>query len=350
MAMLVVWSHSFALWYKSESREWLSLLMGGTYNAGNIGVLAFFVISGFLITGSFINSKSAISYLKRRITRIYPGYLVAVTICSLVIVPMFSSWQVSHLSKQQVAGLLSNIFLRNYIIASNAFGGGAVNGSLWSIRYEFWCYLGVMALGMAGFLRWKPSFVIIAIVVMVIRVWLDITGRRPGGGFLEPIIGFAYLWFTVLPPFALGAGIFMYRKSIPRCRWMVIGLIAGTLVAAHLPAALGVPLTRLLLPVSLSYTMLYLAFSKRAQFHNFAKYGDFSFGTYLYAFPIQQMLAVIMRGRADFAPYVICSMLASLFAGVLSWHLVERWFAGKIGHSSAPRQSNLASKSVSGST
>ena len=54
MSLLVVWSHSFALWLGSESSEPVSLLMAGTYNSGNLGVLAFFAISGFLITLSLV--------------------------------------------------------------------------------------------------------------------------------------------------------------------------------------------------------------------------------------------------------------------------------------------------------
>ena len=78
------------------------------------------------------------------------------------------------------------------------------------------------------------------------------------------------------------------------------------------------------------------SFQQKSEISQFRKIRRLFVCTYLYAFPIQQMLAVLMRGRAAFAPFVICSMLSSLFAGVLSWHLVERWFAGKRG-TAAPR-------------
>ena len=90
MALLVVWSHSFALFLGSEDNEPISLLMNGAYNAGNIGVLVFFVISGFLITHSFQNSKSLREYMVRRVRRIHPGFIVATTICAFVVVPLYS--------------------------------------------------------------------------------------------------------------------------------------------------------------------------------------------------------------------------------------------------------------------
>jgi len=332
MAVLVVWSHSFALWYQSEANEWISLTMAGTYNAGNLGVLAFFAISGFLITASWQRSRSWKSYLKRRVARIYPGYLVAVTLCSLVVVPAFSSRAFGDLRGAEILGLASNLLLKNYIIASDAFGGGAVNGSLWSIPYEFWCYLGVMALGLTGLLRRRASYLVIAAGVMAVRVWLDMTGRHPDGGSLKAIIGVAYFWFNVLPPFVLGGAAYIWRDKLVRSGWLALALVAATLAAAHLPLAdpLRLVLTRLMLPPTLVYGVLYLAFEPRLRASNAARYGDFSYGTYLYAFPVQQMLVVLLRGVVPFPVFVIAAMLCSVAAGVTSWYLVERWFLPRV--------------------
>lgn len=332
MAVLVVWSHSFALWYHSEATEWLSEVMAGTYNAGNIGVLAFFAISGFLITASWQRSRTWKSYLKRRVARIYPGYLVAVTLCSLVVVPVFSSRTFGDLRGPEIAGLFSNLLLKNYIITSDAFGGGPVNGSLWSIPYEFWCYLGVMALGLAGLLRRRPTYLIIAAGVMAVRVWLDMTGRHPDGGSLKAIIGVAYFWFNVLPPFLLGGAAYIWRDKLVRSGWLALALIAATLGAAHLPLPdpLRLVVTRLMLPPTLVYVVLYLAFEPRLRASDAARYGDFSYGTYLYAFPVQQMLVVLLRGVVPFPVFVIAGVLCSLAAGITSWYMVERWFLPRV--------------------
>lgn len=338
MALLVVWSHSFALWYHSESGEWISLAMAGTYNAGNLGVLAFFAISGFLITASWQRTRRWQNYLKRRIARIYPGYLVAVTLCSLVIVPAFSSRAFGDLHRGEIIGLASNLLLKNYIITSDAFGGGAVNGSLWSIPYEFWCYLGVMALGFSGLLRRRPTFLVIAAGVMAVRVWLDLTGRHPDGGVLKAIIGVAYFWFNVLPPFALGGAVYIYRDRIPRSGRLLALLAAATLIAAHLPLAdpPRLVLTRLLLPPTLVYAIFYLAFDPRIRARNAARYGDFSYGTYLYAFPVEQMLIVMLKGIVPFPIYLCAALACSSAAGVASWYLVERWFLPRARTHAAP--------------
>lgn len=326
MALVVVWSHSFAIFRGSEDNEPVSIVLNGTFNAGNIAVLTFFVISGFLISRSYAQSRSAWSYMKKRIARIYPGFLVAVLLCSFVIVPLFSARPPFPITIGETAGLFSNLALKGYILPSDAFGGGAVNGSLWSISFEFWCYIGVMALGLSGLIRLRIVWPVIAFGTIATRAWLDLTGRHPGG-MLEPVIGAAYLWFVVLPPFALGAAALSYGRHIPRSHTLLAALIGATIIAAHLPIddLHRTVLTRVLLPPTLCYATLFVAFSPIRLF-DAAKWGDVSYGTYLYAFPIQQMLAATIAARLGFGGALLASMLLSLLAGTLSWVLVERWF------------------------
>lgn len=346
LAVLVVWSHSFALWSDSERSEWLAVLMAGQYNSGHVAVLGFFAISGFLITASWQKRKSAGQFLKSRIARIHPGYLVAVTLCSLVVIPLYSSRSFGVLSLQEIGGLLSNVLLQNFIIPSNAFGGGPVNGSLWSIRYEFWCYLGVMALGLIGSMRWRAIYPAVAISVMAVRIFLDLTGRHPDSGILSPFIGYAYFWFDVLPPFMLGGCAYLYRDCIPRSGAMV--LIASTVViaSAHLPVGQVYrdTLVHTIFPPVFCYGLFYLVFDTRLPKFETSKFGDMSYGTYLYAFPIQQMLASSLRGIVTFPVYIVLSIGLSLAAGWASWHLVEKHFHKPRRHVSASDATAVAAE------
>jgi peptidoglycan/LPS O-acetylase OafA/YrhL len=85
-------------------------------------------------------------------------------------------------------------------------------------------------------------------------------------------------------------------------------------------------LTQALFPLAIAYGVFTLAFSERLPLKRFTKYGDFSYGTYLYAFPIQQSLVALGARQFGFSAFVIASMLLSLAAGVASWYGVERWF------------------------
>ena len=140
------------------------------------------------------------------------------------------------------------------------------------------------------------------------------------------------IWFNVLPPFVLGGAAYIYRDRLPRSGWLLAGLVAATLIAAHSPIGdpLRLVLTRLLLPPTLVYGVLYLAFDRRIHMGEAARYGDFSYGAYLYACPVQQMLVALLKGVAPFPLFVIAAMVCSLAAGVASWYLVERWFLPRV--------------------
>ena len=161
MALFVVWSHSFAIYIGSEDTEPISLLMNGTDNAGNVGVLVFFIISGFLICQSFNQRKTVQNYFERRVRRIYPGYMVATAICAFIVIPIFSSH--ADLSAKEVFKTVGlNLLLRNYFPPSDVFAGRPLNGSLWSIPFEFWCYIGLALLGTLRLLTARWSIVVIA--------------------------------------------------------------------------------------------------------------------------------------------------------------------------------------------
>jgi peptidoglycan/LPS O-acetylase OafA/YrhL len=329
MAVLVVWSHSFALYYGSEDSEPVSILMHGTYNSGNLAVLVFFVISGFLICHSYLHCKSLLQFLTRRVRRIYPGYMAATLLGAFMIVPLFSSHMLKDFSTAEISKSVGlNLLLQNYVPPSDVFGRGVVNGSLWSIPYEFWCYLGLAMLGLTSLLSKRAVCVAIAIITMTVRFWLDLTGRKPGGGLIELIIGWPYTWFIVLPCFMFGAVAYLYRDALPRSRSILIATLVLLVVVANLPM---VPLytklmTDLLFPPIIAYATFYIAFSQHIKMHDTARWGDFSYGTYLYAFPIQLILMASLGKTIAFPVYIALSVVMALAAGIVSWHLVERWF------------------------
>jgi peptidoglycan/LPS O-acetylase OafA/YrhL len=82
--------------------------------------------------------------------------------------------------------------------------------------------------------------------------------------------------------------------------------------------------SQLVFPLTLAYSTFYFAFTDRIKLRYAAAKGDFSYGTYLFAYPIQQML--ISPFIFPFPLIVLLSIVLSLGAGFLSWHLVEKWF------------------------
>jgi peptidoglycan/LPS O-acetylase OafA/YrhL len=334
MALLVIWSHSFALALpQGEAAEPISMLTNGHYNAGNIGVMAFFVISGFLISESYLNSSSTLRFFIKRVRRIYPGYLVATTICALVIVPLFSTgYLISPVEMGKT--LCLNLMLRGYFPPSDVFAGNysqTVNGSLWSIPYEFWCYVAVAVLGALGLLKKRPVIVSIIVFSISTKVLLDALGKKPGLGMIGSVFGWPYLWLSILPCFFVGTIFFLLKDQIPRSRFILSVLLVCFFAACYAPAASEFQngLTEVLFPIAMAYTVFYFSFSGTIRMRRADAYGDFSYGTYLFAFPIQQMILSTSGHSLAFPALVFWSIILSVGAGAISWHLVEKWFLPK---------------------
>jgi peptidoglycan/LPS O-acetylase OafA/YrhL len=316
MALLVVWSHSFAIHLGNERTEPVFMLLNGGYKAGQIGVLAFFVISGFLISQSWDRSKTARAFFEKRVRRIYPGYMAATAICAFVISPLFGG------SFPNVARTLgANLLLRNELpvaFPSNPYPG-PVNGSLWSIPFEFWCYVGVAAAGTMLFRR-PRALCALCLVFMLANIGQIIAGTTSGLGPIGLIFGAPWFWSMLAPSFLLGMIAYSLRDRLPRSRALLVVLIVMAIAGCWL----GRPIGNMLVAPALAYAVLYAAFSGRLKLHNAARFGDFSYGTYLYAFPIQQMLQ--STTNLSLPTFIVASLALSLLAGVVSWHLVERRF------------------------
>lgn len=332
MALLVVFSHSYALRLGTETTEPISIATNGYYTAGNIGVWAFFIVSGFLIAHSRERSSSLAGYASKRIRRIYPAYLVATSICAFVVTPLFAPPGFAVTIGEAIRTLAANLLLANHFPLPDLFAGNpvqVVNGSLWSIRYEFLCYVGVALLGVLALPLRRWAIPMLYVMVVATWCWLDITGRKPGGPELvREIIGWPYIWFRVLPNFLAGMIVYIHRDHIPRSTPLMVAGILACLLAFHLggrgPA--GIVAAHVLAPPTLAYLVFWFAFHPGIELSQAARYGDVSYGTYLYAFTIQQML--VATTALPFGLFMIASMGLSLIAGAASWWLVERHFLG----------------------
>ncbi|HAV2260216.1 TPA: acyltransferase, partial [Raoultella ornithinolytica] len=147
-AFLVMISHHFALNGLPEPKIF------GSTKLGTVAVIIFFSISGYLITSSFINSQSSISYMKKRVLRIFPGLIACSFIMTFLIFPFFgenhqpTEWIASINSIKSFiffslfgspgSGELVNGFTNYYIFPDSA------NGSLWSLKFEFFDYIAIL--------------------------------------------------------------------------------------------------------------------------------------------------------------------------------------------------------------
>jgi peptidoglycan/LPS O-acetylase OafA/YrhL len=322
--VLVIFSHSYMLGTGSEAAEPLFFATRGQLTLGSLAVDWFFVLSGFLIAQSWERIHALGPFLAKRARRIYPGFIVAVAICSWVVVPLASptgdTFTLSHLVDffLTVPRLLNPTYAGAF--AHNAFPD-AVNGSLWSIPFEFWCYVGVALMGVSGILRRRRWVALLFLLAIPIHLAFDVTQIRPGGGLLGKIVGFPPIWARMLPLYLAGVVFFQYREWLrPRGVFAVVAVL-GLAVAARVPHGMVVAL-----PILGSYLLFYLAFNRHVRVHGFAKHGDISYGVYLYAFPIQQLIVQWAGGRMSQQALFWSALPPVLVAGAASWFGVERYF------------------------
>ena len=325
-AVLVIFSHSYALGRGSNDTEPLSVLTHGQITFGNVSVWAFFVISGFLIAQSWTRSPNPLKFLKRRVSRIYPGFIVAALLMALVVVPFAvdpAARQPFAIGNFVLQTLRLQVFKVAPVFVHNA-QPNALNGSLWSVPFEFWCYIGILLMGLTGVLRRRWPVVAIFAAVIAWHLYLSITGWIPGGKVLGLIFGFPLFWAIVLPFFLAGSLFHLFGGTALLRKPLMIVAFAILAASNFIPNGLLVTL-----PICGAYLLLGLAYLPWLRPLNLARFGDFSYGTYLYAYPIQQLIVKFNGGAMDPLKLFLLAAPISIGVGALSWFLIERHFLAR---------------------
>ncbi|WP_116112018.1 acyltransferase family protein [Austwickia chelonae] len=154
----------------------------GHTDLGTLAVDGFFVLSGFLVAGSFLRLSCPVRYARHRALRILPGFWTCLVVTALVMAPLLSVLEGGTpgqvFSGEAPSGLyvLDNAFLliRDYAVAGLPTGThtpGVINGSLWTLWFEAVCYVLVMALGWAGGLRSGRRRLLVAVACAIPGIW-----------------------------------------------------------------------------------------------------------------------------------------------------------------------------------
>lgn len=285
----------------------------------SVGVDGFFAASGFLITSSWLSRPRVRDYLVARALRILPGFYVCLVVTAFVIAPLGVAIQGGSAGKLLMSAAPFEYVLENSAVAyvhldvggtpSGIPVSGAWNGSLWSLIWEVMCYLAVAVIGTAGLAnrRWvSPAILTVAVVAAM----------------LLPPLSFSETW--TIPQlvvrsaitFAAGALLYQFKDIIP-ARWSLVGVSLVIVFAAGL-----LPDYRVIAAVPLAYIVIVSGALTRGTRWNLRT--DLSFGMYIYAFPVQQLLAI--GGFADLNPllFYVVSTVATLPLAAISWFVVEK--------------------------
>jgi len=210
----------------------------------------------------------------------------------------------------------------------------AVNGSLWTLPLEVKAYVIVALAGAIG-LAIRRRSVMIGVAVYAVLAAIDpIRSSLPGGDQFVALLGNIHLsrttvsaaadgqstvYAVLLGSFTVGAALYWLRRWVP-VNWPLAGL--AVLLCALSPVVGGtVPETAIM--ILGPYLVLSLAYRSRSFVRLPRRFGDYSYGIYLYAFPVQQTLSQLISPSSGWLMFVLASPIA-FAAGVLSWRYVEK--------------------------
>lgn len=310
-ALGVIFGHSYRLnsAYPRQA-DFVERLLPGFY-AGSFAVYVFFAISGYLVTASLLRRPGTWRYAKHRFARVYPAYFACLLFVVFALGPAFTTlsipayfgadsqaWKylVENLNPVTLAWNLPGVFAHNPVPHT-------VNGALWSLGLEvrWYAYLGVLALLGVVSRRWL--FTSVALAFLAFAAWEALQGKP------DPL---AFRALSMV--FMAGALLAQWREH---ARVSHLGMAA---LSAACVLSRGTVAFHPLVVATIAYGSYWFAYALPAL--RWPKHVDYSYGLFLYGFPVQQALLALWPKLGPLPLFALATPIALLFAA-LSWHLLE---------------------------
>ena len=316
-ALAVLVYHCYPLAAGSETHDRLSLYLWKTIGMGlgDLAVGTFFAVSGFLVTASYANRDNLFAFVEARALRIFPGLLAAALFCVLVVGPLVTTLPLSeYFSNPRTWSFLKHNATLVFGIQFDLPGvfqtlpfPGAVNGSLWTLPIELWMYMWVAIIGALGVIKNRSAFN--GVIFVSLLIYMSSPDNFPvtqvNGLVQNPLF------------FAIGGFFYVNRDFIPLNPAMLIAFI---LFMALVP---GAGANQALVCLFISYLIFFIVFFPPLYAIPTDRLGDISYGVYIYAFPVQQLIAHFYTGVSPIAMLAI-SLPVVIGMAYLSWRVVER--------------------------
>jgi peptidoglycan/LPS O-acetylase OafA/YrhL len=334
-AALVLFAHSFAL---TGTAEPLPSFMRESW--GEVGVVVFFSISGFLIARSWAYDPKPLSFAVKRGLRLMPALVVSLLLTALVLGPLVTTLPLNTYLEDPgtKAFVLSNATFQSAYTLPGVFADTqyplAVNGSLWTLPLELKAYCLVLLLGLLGLFGRRRLLMPLVAIFIALLALNSVRTAVPGADHLvamlvniqmpPTLVGQAHAgafqeYVRLLAAFAIGASLFSLARWVP-LRWSIATALAIAWTAVTLAGdeSASPAVAAWLLP----YVVLLLAYRTTHLVRLPARLGDYSYGLYIFAFPVQQAVSHWLAPTSGWVMFAVATPIVLALA-VASWHLVE---------------------------
>ena len=308
-AILVIFSHSFALSSGKNAHDWLSIISGGQLSLGGFSVSVFFLCSGYFASKSISqNNTGLFIYIKKRYIRLATPLAVVVISCILCGTFLSASSVKEYYSSPQTWEYLLNIV---FILRHNLPGvfirniyGPTINGALWTIPVEFLCHIACYIAFKLKFLE-KNRFRLI--IMILITISNEILIYKPG-------ISNSLIRAVILPAsmFIIGMIYYVYGEYFRRSTiFMIFSIILFIILSVT-------AFIRIAVILFVPYICFYFWFQRKQISNTFAKLGDHSYSMYLWGFPVQQFIVHIFGGNMNNYLNFLLSTPVAIILGLLT--------------------------------
>ncbi len=281
-------------------------------------VLIFFGISGFLVTQSMDRTSAVENWLSARALRLFPGLLVALLLTVLILGPAVTKLPLaSYFSSPEII----SYFVRNFTLAFMQYGLPgvfennpypiAINGSLWTLFYEVVCYSVVFLFGFLALKRAIGAKLIFFGVLFGVYATVHVLGAYEHAPYkAEALMKLGF-------PFFVGMTFYVWRDKLPMNWFLGVALFCLTFLFKEFFFYKEVYL------ITLTYWVFLIGYLPKGRILSYNNIGDYSYGTYIYAFPIQQASVYFFDISSPWVNIAIAFPI-TLLCATLSWYLVEK--------------------------
>ncbi len=305
-AFLVILAHCFSLTTGSTP------VFGGM-GLGLLGVSIFFIISGYLVTKSWVKNRSIIKFFFNRLLRLVPALagscVFTIFVIGLLVTTLPVWTYLTDIDTYSYLSTISIVFIQKTL--PGVFNGADVNGQLWTLSYELYCYIFLAILGILGLLYRRFMLYFVILISLILVIFYNVRSHADWAWNFEYIFAYFLIFFC--------SGSVYYSKFDKTI--FNLKILFFLILLSILFFSLG--LFRYILFLLLPYIVLYFAFLPIPWVNSFGNSGDYSYGLYIYGYPIQVTI-VHFLGTIPIFEMIIVSFMCIFPMAYLSWHCIEK--------------------------